>query len=144
MTDQTTARKNPCGSCPYRANVPSGIWHEDEYRKLERYDGDVAEQATKGATAVFLCPQGEQEACTGWLGHRDPAELLAVRLGVAGGTLDPECLSYRTDAELHSSGEAAAAHGMADIAAPTVEAEAAIEKIVRVRQLPGRSPVQLA
>jgi hypothetical protein len=28
----------PCESCPYRKDVPSGVWSEGEYRKLPQYD----------------------------------------------------------------------------------------------------------
>ena len=31
-------RPKPCASCPYRCDVPSGVWHPDEYAKLEVYD----------------------------------------------------------------------------------------------------------
>lgn len=26
--------KVPCGTCPYRRDVPAGIWHGEEYAKL--------------------------------------------------------------------------------------------------------------
>lgn len=27
-------RTEPCETCPYRRDVPSGVWSADEYRKL--------------------------------------------------------------------------------------------------------------
>ena len=124
-------RKSPCASCPYRRNVPSGIWHETEYAKLELYDGVIFEQTTAN---VFLCHQGEDAVCAGWLGHRtEPAELLAVRVGIIDGRLDPSCAEYVTDVELFGSGVEAAAHGRAEIEQPTDRACETIAKIVRVR-----------
>nr|WP_239003987.1 DUF6283 family protein [Nocardia panacis] len=59
----------PCASCPYRRDVPSGIWHESEYNKLRSYDLDTAYQPT----ALFECHQTEPDTpaarmCAGWVG----------------------------------------------------------------------------
>ena len=86
---------------------------------------------------MFMCHQGERHACSGWLGHSDPSRLLAVRIGVISGEMDPACLDYTTDVELFPSGAAAAEHGRRDILAPTVEASDVIEKIVRTRAAAG-------
>lgn len=126
----TTPRKSPCASCPFRRSVPSGIWHADEYAKLPAYDGDIPEQTS---TRTFLCHQSAQEACAGWLGHRDPTELLAVRLGLADGSLDPSCADFSTDVELFASGREAAEHGMREIQQPDEPARTAIDKILQVR-----------
>lgn len=122
-------RRTPCASCPYRTAVASGIWHEEEYAKLERYDLDMADQPA----AVFVCHLGSREICAGWLGHGDPADLLAVRLGVIGGEIDAACLTYETNATLFASGAEAAAHGRREIEQPGEKAVAAIAKIIRVR-----------
>lgn len=129
-----TPRRTPCASCPYRRDVASGIWHPDEYAKLPRYDGEIPEQE---AIAVFSCHQGTGDVCSGWLGHRDPTELLAVRIGIAGGGLDPSCADYQTAVPLFDSGAEAAAHGTREIDAPSPEAVKAIRKITTVRQLNG-------
>lgn len=134
-------RRNPCASCPFRQDVASGIWDETEYAKIARYDGDMIAQAAAGAVVVFHCHQGDREVCAGWLGHRDPTDLLAVRMGISSGDLDVSCATYSTSAELHPSGAEAAAHGMRDITAPTDAARTAIEKIIRVRSLPGKEPL---
>lgn len=137
MTDQLpreapiVPRSTPCASCPYRVNVPSGIWDADEYAKLPRYDADVPDQPT----AVFLCHLDEGCACAGWLGHANPANLLAVRLGVLRHRLDPACLTYTSDVPLFPSGEAAAEHGRRDITHPSSQAAAAIDKLERLRHL---------
>lgn len=121
-------RKNPCASCPYRTNVASGIWDESEYSKLPAYDGEMHEQTS---AAVFMCHQGSGEACSGWLGHRDPTDMLAVRLGLMRGDLDPSCADYATTVPLFESGADAAAHGMEKISEPGEDARAVIGKIIR-------------
>lgn len=131
MTEQVKPpRKTPCASCPYRKSVPSGIWDTSEYEKLPRYDGETFEQT---AIAVFMCHQGCGDVCAGWLGHRDPEELLAVRLGLIRGELDERSLSYTTEVPLFTSGAEAAAHGLAELDAPGTDAELVITKIVRKR-----------
>lgn len=122
-------RATPCASCPFRRNVPSGIWDVEEYEKLPRYDADLPEQPK----ALFLCHLDEGCACAGWLGHRDPADLLAVRVGVLQGRVDPACLTYTTRVALFDSGAEAAAHGVAGIAQPDARAIAAISKLERLR-----------
>lgn len=129
-----TARKTPCASCPYRCNVPSGVWHAEEYDKLPGYDGDASEQESIN---IFMCHQGEADtACAGWVGHREhPTDLLAIRLGLATGRLDPSIVDYSTDVDLFPSGAAAAAHGKRDIDDPDDDAIATIDKITRKRDL---------
>lgn len=127
-------RRTPCASCPYRRSVPSGIWAEEEYEKLRRYDGETHEQT---ALAVFNCHQGAGEVCSGWLGHRDPADLLAVRIGVMAGDVDPSCAEYTTDVPLFASGAEAADHGCRELTAPTELARQAITKITRTRSIAG-------
>lgn len=125
-----TPRSNPCGSCPYRTRVASGIWDESEYSKLPAYDGELHEQTS---IAVFMCHQpAEGSVCSGWLGHRSyPEDLLAVRLGVLRGDLDQSCLEYSTDVPLFESGAAAAGHGMKHFQDPQADARRVIDKITR-------------
>ena len=136
MTDERpdsllTPRGTPCASCPYRRGVPSGIWDDTEYTKLPRYDTDLPDQPS----AVFLCHLDDGCVCAGWLGHADPAGLLAVRLGVLRGRLDPACLTYSTKVPLFPTGEAAATHGRRDIPHPAPRAAAAIDKLHHFRDL---------
>lgn len=129
-----TPRKTPCASCPYRQGTPSGVWHPEEYAKLPEYDGDGAEQRS---FVPFSCHQpGEHVVCAGWLGHREhPTDLMAVRLGLMSGQLDPSCASYETTVPLFASGQEAAAHGMQDIEAPSDEALEVQRKIGHLRNL---------
>jgi hypothetical protein len=132
MTEPKPPRKTPCASCPYRKSVPSGLWHESEYRKLERYDGETHEQQTVN---LFSCHQGEGDICSGWLGHRDPLDMLAVRIGLSMGTIDGRSAEYTTTVPLFASGREAAEHGMQDIETPSDDAVEAIQKIVKKRGL---------
>jgi hypothetical protein len=125
-------RKSPCASCPYRKNVPSGVWEAVEYGKLPGYDGETYEQEN---AKVFSCHQDDGTVCAGWLGHRDPADLLAVRIGISSGRLPREAVEYTTDVPLFETGDQAAEHGMREIEHPSEEAIAMSEKIVKKRGL---------
>jgi hypothetical protein len=127
--------QRPCVSCPYRRDVPSGVWHPDEYAKLPAYDRPTAEQPT----GVFICHQdpGDPRLCAGWVGcHGD--ESLALRLATALGKLtdvDAEAVfGYVSPVPLFGSGSEAAAHGMRGVVAPTPTAKQAINKLLRQRK----------
>jgi hypothetical protein len=110
-----TPRPNPCPSCPYREDCPSGVWSAEEYDKLTAYDGEIHEQAMAGGVKRFGCHQADGHLCSGWVGHREhPSDLLAIRMGLLNGGVDPATLDYTTDVPLFPSGrpvapEAAAA-----------------------------------
>lgn len=124
----------PCESCPYRRDVPSGVWSANEYAKLRDYDGETWEQPP----GVFQCHQtgpeddGKARLCAGWVGCHGQ-ELLALRLAVSRGDVDPEVMNYHTDVELFGSGTEAAEHGEADIEYPGEEAQALVAKIAANR-----------
>lgn len=46
-----TVRTEPCSSCPYRRDVPSGVWHREEYEKLLQYDDSTE------ILPAFMCHQ---------------------------------------------------------------------------------------
>lgn len=125
MPDQLTFRNTPCASCPYRRDVPSGIWHESEYDKLVDYDQDTALQPV----APFLCHDADRHSvlCRGWY-ETHGEDLLAVRLCRAMGKLDAEppeaCGVPRFE-----SGQAAAEHGRRDIDKPGIAACRRIDKL---------------
>lgn len=122
-------RAQPCPSCPYRRDAPSGIWDACEYEKLLGYDGPVSEQTGH----LFLCHQGAGQLCAGWVAHRDPADLLALRIAVITERVAPEVFEYRTAVDLFGSGREAHDHGVADLHSPTPQAREAVRKIVTVR-----------
>lgn len=106
----TTVRLSPCPSCPYRRDVPSGIWAPSEYAKLPLYDLSTEEQAEVGAFAPFYCHATPDFLCAGWAGCHDMAENLAMRLHHR--TIDPAVYDYVSPVPLFSSGAQAAAHGI--------------------------------
>lgn len=124
----------PCGSCPYRTDVPSGIWAREEYEKLPAYDQDTALQPI----GVFMCHQVDGRICAGWAGCHDMGESLGVRIAQAQGDLTPEdaqtLYAYTTTTDLFPSGAAAAAHGLADERNPSPAARRASAKILARRR----------
>lgn len=128
----------PCASCPYRQDVPSGVWDAAEYAKLLAYDGPTFAQPT----ALFLCHQHDRSdtaarVCAGWAGCHDGDELLALRVGVASGEITVAAADairdYVSPVLLFASGAEAAAHGMREVHRPGVAACVAMAKITRVR-----------
>ncbi|MET8997158.1 DUF6283 family protein [Amycolatopsis sp. NPDC004169] len=128
----------PCVSCPYRRDVPSGVWHVSEYAKLPRYDTETGTQPG----GLFQCHQNDTDdtrrrICAGWAGCHDGDELLALRLAVISGRITPETaqatVNYQSPVPLFDSGAEAAAHGVRNMSDPDAEALRTIEKIRRVR-----------
>lgn len=117
--------KAPCVTCPYRRDVPSGLWSPEEYAKLPAYDGDTGEQIMKGATGVFLCHSQPGKLCSGWVGCHDMRHNAAVRFDQVAETT----FTYQSPVPLFTSGAEVAAHGMKDIAAPGREAGRAIKRL---------------
>jgi hypothetical protein len=137
MTTRPPAPR-PCASCPYRQDVPSGIWSADEYAKLAAYDEPTYAQPAR----LFLCHQhdhDDQQAriCGGWAGCHDGDHLLALRVAVSSGEITAatadEIRHYVSPVPLFASGAEAAAHGMREIHRPGPGACAAINKISRNR-----------
>lgn len=122
----------PCATCPYRRDVPAGLWAAGEYSRLPAYDGPTGEQPA----AMFLCHDGDGRLCAGWLGCHNRAAgshaLLALRVAAVIGRLDRAALAaaaaYRSPVPLFESGRAAAAHGLAGIERPDARARAIIAR----------------
>ncbi|MGA5135559.1 DUF6283 family protein [Streptomyces olivoreticuli] len=128
----------PCESCPYRRDVPSGIWAHEEYEKLRRYDAPTGKQPM----GVFLCHQADpgspaSRVCAGWAGCHDGGHLLALRLAVFDGSMNAVVVEavadYKSPVPLFESGNEAADHGQAEVDAPDREAANLVAKISRVR-----------
>lgn len=113
-------RARPCRTCPYRRDVPSGLWDPSEYARLPGYDGDVPDQVAAGATALHFCNQRTGDLCAGWVGCHDMANCLAVRMQP--GDVHESVYTYVSPVPLFASGAEAAAHGLRDIEQPTAEA----------------------
>ena len=128
----------PCESCPYRRDVPSGVWAPEEYKKLEPYDHETAEQPA----AVWTCHQidrdsAQRRVCAGWAGCHDGDNLLAVRVAVFQGLMTGEdaqaVVEYVSPVPLFDTAADAAEHGLAEIEYPREQARATIAKISRRR-----------
>lgn len=136
MTDAPRPAKNPCGSCPYRQDSPSGLWAESEYDKLRSYDRETGFQPPN----FFFCHQSTNRLCAGWVGCHDMDENMALRLASLGvsDSVRPEDVDairdYSTDVPLFGSGEEAYQHGMRDYENPGPETDKAIRKIKRKRK----------
>jgi hypothetical protein len=124
-------RKTPCATCPYRQDVPAGVWSPDEYVKLPPYDSPTYEQPV----GIFMCHQGDGKVCAGWAAVHGDTGCLALRMA---GTFDPlvdreAVIAYTTDVPLFSSGTEAAEHGLGGTDNPDAAARAAVAKIMRTR-----------
>lgn len=123
----------PCTSCPYRCDVPSGIWAASEYAKLLTYDQPTFDQPG----GLFLChqnPAGSEHdrLCAGWVAcHGD--QLLGLRMAISMGHLEESVLDYVTDVAVFASAAEAVAHGCRDIERPSAEASEAVRKIAARR-----------
>lgn len=117
----------PCRSCPYRRDVPAGVWAAEEYDKLWRYDGSISDQAFNGALGLFFCHQRDGRLCAGWVGCHDMTDNLAVRLhGIA-----PEAFDYESHIPLFGSGHDAADHGMNGIDRPDEVARRMVARLAK-------------
>ena len=129
MKEPLFCAPGPCGSCPYRRDVPPGVWHPDEYEKLRGYDeGGLA-------LGIFLCHQtnatGRETVCRGWL--TVASDSIAVRLGLARGLLTTAMRDALVDVDLYPNGAEAAEAGMAGVDDPTPETRLMISRLIRKR-----------
>lgn len=124
---------HPCGSCPYRIDVPSGVWAEEEYAKLEAYDGETFEQPM----GMFMCHQQNGRLCSGWVGCHDMEESFALRIGARhlSDEVIEEIRNFECSVPLFATGHEAAAHGRADIDCPGPAARKLIDKMTEKRGL---------
>ena len=117
-------RSMPCSACPYRRDVPSGLWAAHEYDKLRAYDLPTGDQPF----GVFACHATPEHLCNGWAichtSRGNEYDLLALRLFGSGEIPEPVV-------PLFASGNEAADHGQADIEEPSDEAKAAVDKLMR-------------
>lgn len=115
----TEIRKTPCEACPYRKDVPSGVWAPEEYAKLRRYEGETFEQPPAG----FACHATPGRFCHGWA-VVSGEESLALRLAGA-----PEIPAAKVP--LFASHTEAADHGLRDVADPDEDAIEVMDRLQR-------------
>jgi hypothetical protein len=119
----------PCRSCPYRRDVPSGIWDASEYDKLPKFDGEIIDQLAAGALGLFLCHQKDGNLCAGWVACHGAGNLLALRMH--GSAVADEVWDYETSVPVFASGAEAATHGRREIAQPGERSRRMIARLVR-------------
>lgn len=130
MSNKFTVAPNPCATCPYRKDTPSGIWAQEEYDKLPEWDEPMA------LRGVFLCHNGckdtkDKMLCRGWFEvHRDniSVKLAEFKTELTKANRKP------TKVPLYASGAEARAAGMAEIELPSDEAFEAMGKITEKRE----------
>lgn len=130
MTKLTCAAA-PCRSCPYRKDVPSGVWASEEYVKLPAYDGEIADQIQAGATGVFMCHQQDGKLCAGWVGCHGASNLIAMRL--AADKIEDNVWDYESPVPLFTSGLKACMHGVRALRRPGKAAKRVMAQILRKR-----------
>lgn len=128
MSRNLSCAPRPCASCPYRKDVPSGIWDPAEYDKLPDYDGEIIEQLEKGGVGTFMCHQRDGRLCAGWVACHGPHNLFAMRLSAR--RIDPSVWNYKTDVPVFESGAAARDHGMRDFLQPGERARRLMAKLI--------------
>lgn len=117
----TTVRPKPCSACPYRTDVPSGVWSPEEYEKLPGYDQDSGEYVL----AAFACHATPQALCNGWANvARDS---IAMRIAQSRGGFPIPA----SDVPLFASGREACDHGMRDVENPGRAARATMAKLLQ-------------
>jgi hypothetical protein len=125
----------PCGSCPYRKDVPSGVWHPKEYAKLLDYDKPTGEQPP----GVFMCHQQDGCLCAGWVAVHDMHHSLAMRFALSMDRIEDKDIDaifdYQTDVPLFASGREAAEHGLEKIADPDPKADRIIKTLTVKKRL---------
>ncbi len=133
--------KSPCDYCPYRRDVPSGVWAASEYAKLPDYDRPTGDQPP----GVFLCHKRNTHVCAGWAGCHGAQgaadhgyDLLALRFAALFNIPEEVVAAvevYRSPVPLFGSALEAAEHGMREVDAVGPEAVAAMEKLAAARAL---------
>lgn len=121
----TAVRSQPCSACPYRLDVPSGVWDPSEYEKLRPYDRPTGEQPLAG----FSCHATPEAYCHGWavvhMNRGSSFELLALRLSPV--DIDVPAASV----PMFDSGNDAADWGQQDHDNPSAQACAVIARLTR-------------
>lgn len=120
---------SPCSSCPYRKDIPTGVWHASEYEKLRLYDDTAQNQAF----IPFHCHQepeiGKPTLCRGWLSVH--CESAAVRILGMQGNVTEEQVYAEVKEPLYKSGNEAADAGLKGIKRPSKKARKIVERLIK-------------
>lgn len=115
----------PCSSCPYRRDVPSGVWAAVEYEKLLDFDLPTGEQPA----ATFACHVTPEATCHGWAVVHSSRGVEYALLGLR--IWPPSTPIPEPGVPLFASGTEAAWHGASGIADPDEDAAATVERLTR-------------
>lgn len=127
QTDKLTCADRPCPSCPYRKATPKGVWALDHYEALTKYDGEIHEQAAKGAFTQFACHYDTGNLCRGWLDCHGPDNLLALRMSRKANELGD---IGEPKEEVYESGEAVLEANLPHMDSPSPEARDLMVKLL--------------
>jgi hypothetical protein len=122
---KNTCGEQPCPTCPYRKDTPKGVWALDHYEALLAYDGEIGEQAEKGAFVSFGCHYDNGNLCRGWIDAHGANNLLALRLNPLRSPVGPPLV------EVYGSGREVLEANLPHMLAPNAEAKKAMRKIKR-------------
>lgn len=73
---------HPCGSCPYRTDVPTGTWHAEEFENLLAHDADPMNGSVFGCHR-FRLRREEADICAGWFLDQQERGLPSIKLRLA-------------------------------------------------------------
>lgn len=122
--ERIPVRDHPCGSCPYRKDTPSGVWHPEEYAKLPAWDDPMELSA-----GVFLCHSKKESACRGWfeVHHENIGVRIAAATRLTVNRREP------TTIPLYASGAEACKAGLRGVKRPKADARKMIATLVKVK-----------
>lgn len=127
MPKQFILCPNPCPTCPYRRDVPSGVWAEQEYVRLKEFDD-------QRKISAFLChnggsdPKTNRTLCRGWVEVHN--QNWGVRLALCQVEWN-DANSKPTKVPLYKSGAQAMKAGLRKLNQPSREARAICDKLAR-------------
>lgn len=138
MSKKLHIPKKGCDTCPYRRDTPSGIWSEEEYRKLAKFDepsiGPLG-LPDDNLFSTFHCHQenatGKPTACRGWVWTH--GDTVGFRMAMFNGLIDPSDPNMPQEDESHiyyDTGVEACEAGMVDIEEPSFEALLKVDSLV--------------
>lgn len=124
---------NPCPSCPYRKDTPSGVWSEEEYNKLPGYDNPME------YPGLFLCHHSttadKDMVCRGWLEVHH--ENIGVRIAMLT-KIEMDNYKIPTKVKLFKSGAEACEFGLKNVNKPSAAARKMIDKLREARERKSR------
>lgn len=75
-SDMKFKTKTPCGTCPYRKDVPLSYWDRAEFEKLAATEKDYM-------GVVYGCHKKNGNVCVGWLIMQEKNGLPSIALRLA-------------------------------------------------------------